>query len=99
LAWEFALRFLRGDFKNAEPGKGRFRDFLKRAVYHLMVDYQWARRAQPRRIGEAGIEPAGDPWEPDLDCQFLASWRDQLLARARAALDQVLKRRRQPPSA
>ena len=38
LAQEFALRFLRGDFKNADPGKGRFRDFLKRAVYRLMVD-------------------------------------------------------------
>jgi RNA polymerase sigma-70 factor (ECF subfamily) len=35
LAQEFALRFLRGDFKNADPGRGRFRDFLKRAVYHL----------------------------------------------------------------
>ena len=34
LSQEFALRFLRGDFRNADPGKGRFRDFLKRAVYH-----------------------------------------------------------------
>jgi DNA-directed RNA polymerase specialized sigma24 family protein len=99
LAQEFALRFLRGDFKNAEPSKGRFRDFLKRAIYHLMVDYQRARRTQPLRIGEAGIEPASpaaDPWETDLDRQFLASWRDQLLARAWAALDQVQARTGQP---
>jgi DNA-directed RNA polymerase specialized sigma24 family protein len=99
LAQEFALRFLRGDFKNAEPSKGRFRDFLKRAVYHLMVDYQRARRAQPRRIGENGIEPASptrDPWDTDLDRQFLASWRDQLLARGWAALDQVQARTGQP---
>jgi DNA-directed RNA polymerase specialized sigma24 family protein len=99
LAQEFALRFLRGDFKNAEPSKGRFRDFLKRAVYHLMVDYQRARRAQPRLIGEKCTEPAspaGDPWETDLDHQFLTSWRDQLLARAWTELDRVQARTGQP---
>jgi DNA-directed RNA polymerase specialized sigma24 family protein len=99
LAQDFALRFLRGDFKNAEPTKGRFRDFLKRAVYYLMVDYQRARRARPRRIDEDGFEPAspaGEPWESDLDRQFLASWRDQLLAHAWAALDQVQARTGQP---
>jgi DNA-directed RNA polymerase specialized sigma24 family protein len=99
LAQEFALRFLRGDFKNAEPTKGRFRDYLKRAVYHLMVDYQRARRAQPRRIGEEGVEPVspvGDPWETDLDRLFVASWRDQLLARSWAALDQIQARTGQP---
>jgi DNA-directed RNA polymerase specialized sigma24 family protein len=99
LAQEFALRFLRGDFKNAEPTKGRFRDFLERAVYHLMVDYQRARRTQPRRIGEDGIEPispASDPWESELDRQFVESWRDQLLARSWAALDQVQARTGQP---
>src|SRR5262245_18556900 len=26
---DFALRFLRGDFRRADPGKGRFRDYLK----------------------------------------------------------------------
>lgn len=99
LAQEFAMRFLRGDFKNAEPTKGRFRDFLKRAVYHLMVDYHRARRTQPRRIGEDGIEPvspATDPWETDHDRQFIESWREQLLARSWAALDQVQARTGQP---
>ncbi len=64
-----------------------------------MVDYERARRAQPRRIGEKRMEPASpaaDPWETDLDRQFLASWRDQLLARAWAALDQVQARTGQP---
>ncbi len=39
LAQEFALRFLRGDFHRADPGRGRFRDFVKRAIYHLMIDH------------------------------------------------------------
>src|SRR5262249_46397482 len=38
---EFALRFVRGDlFKNASPERGRFRDFVKTSVFHLIVDYQ-----------------------------------------------------------
>jgi DNA-directed RNA polymerase specialized sigma24 family protein len=99
LSQEFALRFLRGDFRSANPDKGRFRDFLKRAVYHLMVDYHRKRRAQDLRIGEDGNEPVapmGDPWETDLDRQFLMSWRDQLLARAWAAVDRVQARTGQP---
>src|SRR5262245_56723641 len=36
---EFSLRFVRGDFRNADPEKGRFRDLLKSALYHLIVDY------------------------------------------------------------
>src|SRR4051812_24978980 len=41
---EFSLRLLRGDFKNADPHKGRFRDFIKTALFHLIVDYQRRRR-------------------------------------------------------
>ena len=29
LCQEFAVRFLRGDFRRADPGRGRFRDYLK----------------------------------------------------------------------
>jgi DNA-directed RNA polymerase specialized sigma24 family protein len=89
LAQEFALRFLRGDFKNADPGKGRFRDFVKRAVYNLMVDYHRSRRrrAQLHPIVE-DLPQAADPedWEHELDRQFTASWRDELLSRAWSAL-------------
>src|SRR6516164_8927383 len=34
---EFALRFLRGDFKNADPERGRFRCYLKTVLHHLVV--------------------------------------------------------------
>ena len=97
LAQEFALRFLRGDFKNADPGKGRFRDFLKRSVYRLMVDYHRARRARPRPMGEEP-EPAIEPedWDHELDRQFLKSWREQLMAHAWSTLDRVQERRGQP---
>jgi RNA polymerase sigma-70 factor (ECF subfamily) len=97
LSQEFALRFLRGDFKNADPGKGRFRDFLKRSIYRLMVDYHRARQTRPRPLDEVP-EPAAlaDSWDRELDRQFLESWREQLMAHAWSALDRVQQRRGQP---
>lgn len=89
LAQEFALRFLRGDFKNANPGKGRFRDFVKRALYNLMVDYHRSRRRRAQLhpiIDDVADSTDLDDWERQLDRQFTTSWRDELLARAWSAL-------------
>jgi RNA polymerase sigma-70 factor (ECF subfamily) len=99
LSQEFALRILLGDFKRADPSKGRFRDFLKRAVYHLMVDYYRARRIKPMRLGEEIPEPAAteaDSWAQDLDRQFIESWRDHLMAHAWSALERVQERTGRP---
>lgn len=41
---EFALRLVRGDFHRADPGKGRFRDFLKTSLFRLIVDSQRRRK-------------------------------------------------------
>jgi RNA polymerase sigma-70 factor (ECF subfamily) len=97
LAQEFALRLLRGDFRNADPGRGRFRDYVKRVVYHLMVDHHRARRDanQPAAVEAAVADPADD-WARDHDRQFLESWRAELLARAWAELDQLEARTGQP---
>ena len=77
LAQEFALRFLRGDFKNADPGRGRFRDYLKPTVYHLMMDHHRRRRANPRFLGDDAPEVAdqdrADAWDQQIDQQFLES--------------------------
>ena len=87
LAQEFALRFLRGDFRGADPEKGRFRDSLKRAVRNLLRDRHRRRRAGPVAIPEEALEPAVlDPDPAGLDAQFLAGWREELLARAWQAL-------------
>jgi RNA polymerase sigma-70 factor (ECF subfamily) len=89
LAQEFALRFLRGDFRRADPGKGRFRDFVKRAVYNLMLDHHRSRRRRDRigHLVEDLSDAAGpDAWELEHDRQFTASWRDELLSRTWSAL-------------
>src|ERR687883_306983 len=54
---EFALRFVRGDFQRAHPDRGRFRDFLKTCLYHLVIDHQ--RRQSKRPLALPAEEVAG----------------------------------------
>jgi RNA polymerase sigma-70 factor (ECF subfamily) len=82
---EFALRFLRGDFRNANPERGRFRDFVKTALYHLIVDHQNRRRVAPLRAEEFADATVPDP---QFEQEFLDSWRAEILSRAWQALDE-----------
>jgi RNA polymerase sigma-70 factor (ECF subfamily) len=98
LAQDFAVRFLRGDFRRADPSRGRFRDFLKRALRNLMINYR--QRRGPKRVpfGEGGVpEPAAPEstfWE--LDERFLESWREHLIDRAWQALERHERESGQP---
>jgi RNA polymerase sigma-70 factor (ECF subfamily) len=84
LLQEFSLRFVRGDFQNVTPERGRFRNFLKTCLYHLVVDYQ--RRQRRARLAVADTEQlvaAASPADtPESDAAFLRSWREDLLRRA-----------------
>jgi RNA polymerase sigma-70 factor (ECF subfamily) len=97
LSQEFALRLVRGDFRRADPGQGRFRDFVKTSLYHLIVDYQ---RRKQRRRHEALPEDAPDVAKdaPDLpsDQEFLARWREELLNRAWDSLAALERETGQP---
>jgi RNA polymerase sigma-70 factor (ECF subfamily) len=87
LAQEFALRFLRGDFRRADAGRGRFRDYLRTALTHLVHDHQRARQHWPRPLAAGGPEPAaavGDEGDPERE--FLNAWREELLERTWKAL-------------
>jgi DNA-directed RNA polymerase specialized sigma24 family protein len=67
LLQEFALRLLRGDFRRADPDRGRFRNFLKTTLFRLVVHF---RRRQQRRpvplLDAAAAACVADP-EP-ADC-------------------------------
>ena len=83
LAQEFALRLLVGDFRRADPARGRFRDFLKTSIHHLVIDAHRRTQRWPRPLGTALSEPLED--EPDfahLDAEFLECWRNELLGHA-----------------
>jgi RNA polymerase sigma-70 factor (ECF subfamily) len=99
LGQEFAVRFLRGDFKQADPRRGRFRDFLKTSLRHLVIDY-WRRQKQQK---EKGPRPLPDdsgavasPAHPESDPEFAQSWREELLARTWEALAKSQQETGQP---
>jgi RNA polymerase sigma-70 factor (ECF subfamily) len=50
LAQEFALRFLRGDCRGVNPERGRFRDFIKGVLCHLIIDYYRRQRTLPKPL-------------------------------------------------
>jgi RNA polymerase sigma-70 factor (ECF subfamily) len=87
LAQEFAFRFLRGDLRGADRERGRFRDFVKGVLFHMVADHHNKLKKVPGNL------PANMP-EAGADCAlaaereeaFRASWRDELLARTWSAL-------------
>ena len=95
---EFAVRFLRGDFRHGDPSRGRFRDYVKRAVQNLMKDYYRRRRRDGAGTLEPGIsEPATmDEGLVQFDRQFLQSWRNDLLDRAWGSLEELERSTGQP---
>jgi RNA polymerase sigma-70 factor (ECF subfamily) len=87
LAQEFSLRFVRGDFRNADPRRGRFRDLVKTVLFHLIVDYQRRQKGNPQALPADEYGPAGPDCNPlTSDEEFIESWRRQLLAQAWTAL-------------
>jgi RNA polymerase sigma-70 factor (ECF subfamily) len=88
LTQEFALRFLKGDFRGANPGRGRFRDFVKGILFHLIADYHRRQKRQSRAFPLEEANVAAPAPEPDADRQFLETWRATLLSRTWKALAQ-----------
>jgi hypothetical protein len=60
LAQEFALRFIQGKLRGADPAQGRFRDYLKGVLSHLVADH-YRRRPPPAPLPADGPEPAAPP--------------------------------------
>jgi RNA polymerase sigma-70 factor (ECF subfamily) len=85
LSQEFALRFLRGAFRGADPARGRFRDYVKTTLVHLVTDYHRARQAWPRPLADDLAGPAAPPDGASSD-DFDRSWREDLLERTWQAL-------------
>jgi DNA-directed RNA polymerase specialized sigma24 family protein len=81
LCQEFAVRFLRGDFRRAAPEKGRFRDYVKVALVNLANDHHRARQAGPRPL-------AVDAAAPELPSEddFVGGWRQSVLDQTWKAL-------------
>jgi RNA polymerase sigma-70 factor (ECF subfamily) len=86
LCQEFALRFLRGDFRHADPNRGRFRNYLKSALCHLAAEEAKRERGRFRPLSEQLDTPV-----PDADDCFVDLWRSGLIDRTWNALAQSSK--------
>lgn len=84
---EFAYRFLHGDLRHVNPERGRFRDYVKGVLFHLVADYHKKKQRLPRQLSSDHGDPAVVS-EPDAEQEqaFLATWRDELLMRTWSAL-------------
>lgn len=80
---EFALRLCHGDLSGFDPERGRFRDYVKGVLLHLVLNYHGQRGRSPRPLASDHPGPACEPPSLlDAERVFLASWRDELLAKA-----------------
>ena len=93
---EFALRFLRGDYKSADPDRGRFRGFLKTILYRLVVEHH---RGQKRRnapqLASEHPEPAVFD-ESMCEEDFQKAWRNDMLQRAWDGLEAIQEQSKRP---
>jgi RNA polymerase sigma factor (sigma-70 family) len=89
---EFATRFLEGNFLKYDPKIGRFRDYIKKAVRNLMVDY-YRRKAKTRQIDTELARTIIDESSPnDSDDEFTDAWRSEILDRAWNSLEEFQRR-------
>jgi DNA-directed RNA polymerase specialized sigma24 family protein len=82
---EFAYRFVRGDFRHADPAKGRFRDYVKKAVIHLLQEFQRERKARAKITHLEGHDAQATSTPTPIDvheAEFMALWRTELINRA-----------------
>jgi len=93
---DFAVRLLEGDLRGADPRRGRFRDFVKGTLIHLIADYRKQQQKWPGPLPDDGSALAADPEDMQADRRFEESWRDELLARAWAALAEISTATAQP---
>jgi RNA polymerase sigma-70 factor (ECF subfamily) len=96
LTQEFAVRFLEGRFGNADPAQGKFRNYVKTALFRLVHDHH---RARAGRLRQVALEDEGQVAAPEVaeeEEAFRESWRQELLARAWSSLERAQAETGQP---
>ncbi len=80
----FAVRVLESDrlFQNADPERGRFRDYLKAVLQHMIADYYRQESRENKQCQQlSGEHELADPASLSLeqDQDFVRCWREELV--------------------
>ena len=84
---DFAIKFVKGDFRNADPDRGRFRFYVKRSIHNLIQ--QHLRKSAKHNAKELVLDPIAaesETQEQAEDKLFLSSWREDVLDKTWQAL-------------
>jgi RNA polymerase sigma factor (sigma-70 family) len=97
LTQEFALRFIQGRFGKVDREQGRFRNYVKGALFRLVQDHYRNQAREPRHVSLPEQVSAAAPDEGQAAEQdFRDSWRQELLSRAWKELEKVQGETGQP---
>ncbi len=85
---DFSLKFLRGDFRQVTPERGRFRAFVKTVLYRMVALHFREQGRQKEHPLPHLSEQAFATETPSLvfEQQFFDAWREDLLAKTWQAL-------------
>lgn len=79
---EFAVKFLRGDFRSANEAKGRFRSFLKVVLGRMVADYYRRHARRPTHQLDSSVQVTDESEAEQREREFLNVWRDEMLTSA-----------------
>ena len=77
---QFAVKFINGDFKSADPTRGRFRGFVKTVLARMIALHYRKQKTRRERSWGEHAESAADVASPTDDQTFIISWREDRLA-------------------
>lgn len=79
---------MQGNFKKVDPARGRFRDYVKTVLFHLIPNHRQRLYKLPGHLQSGVMDPADSagPTEEAADRDFLQRWREELLGRTWEAL-------------
>ena len=90
----FAVNFVQGKYRGFDPGRGRFRAYLKRALFNLVHDY-YRENHSPKRVqldvDEISLGPGFKQAEVD---PFQSLWSEEVVKKG---LDKLDAREREKP--
>lgn len=98
----FAVRVLEVDrfLQRADPRRGRFRDYLKTVLRHMVSDHHRAQQRENKQLEalawHGGAVEEGEPAEAEDDAHFLNCWRQELINWAWQRLEETEKRTSRP---